>query len=130
MPNRRRGALDRYAIALVTVPDQKVARRIARVILENRVGACVNILPGVESHYWWQGKLEQGKELLLLIKTTRARLTKLEETVLAHHPYDTPEFIVLAIDSGNRRYLEWIRDSVETRRGFRPGRRRSGVPTT
>jgi periplasmic divalent cation tolerance protein len=107
---------ERFLVALVTVPDLKVARSLARACLQSRVAACVNILPRLESHYWWQGKIEQGNELLLLIKTTRERLRKLEACVLANHPYDTPEFIVLPIQAGNKRYLAWISDSVNQRR--------------
>ena len=98
---------------LVTVPDLKTARRLAKACLASRAAACVNIIPHLESHYWWQGKIEQGKELLLLIKTTRERLRELEQCVLANHPYDTPEFIVLPIEAGNKRYLAWISDSVK-----------------
>jgi periplasmic divalent cation tolerance protein len=102
-----------FAVVLVTVPDLKTARALARVILESRHAACVNIVPGLESHYWWQGKIERGKELLLLIKTTSQRLAELQKCVLANHPYDTPEFVVLPIDGGNKRYLDWIADSVK-----------------
>jgi periplasmic divalent cation tolerance protein len=109
----RESSLLHYAVALVTVPDLKTARSLARACLQSRAAACVNILPRLESHYWWQGKLEQGKELLLLIKTTGERLRQLEECVLANHPYDTPEFIVLPIHAGNKRYLAWISDSVK-----------------
>ena len=99
-------------MVLVTVPDLDVARNLAKACLQARAAACVNIAPRVESHYWWQGKLERGNELLLLIKTTTARLAALEKCVLANHPYDTPEFVVLPIAEGNRRYLEWIAGSV------------------
>jgi len=113
MPGSRRRAIGRFAIVLVTAPDIKVARNVAKACLEARAAACVNIVPRLESHYWWQGKVERGNELLLLIKTTSARLSALEKCVLANHPYDTPEFVVLPISSGNRRYLEWISDSVK-----------------
>lgn len=98
---------------LVTAPDAKVARKLARACLESRTAACVNIIPGLESHYWWRGKIERGKELLLLIKTTTARLGALEKCVLENHPYDTPEFVVLPITLGNRKYLDWILGSVK-----------------
>ena len=113
MPGRRRRAVGRFAIVLVTAPDVKVARKLAKACLEARSAACVNIVPRLESHYWWQGKVECGNELLLVIKTTAARLSALEKCVLANHPYDTPEFVVLPISSGNRRYLEWIAESVK-----------------
>ena len=113
MPGSRRRAVGRFAIVLVTAPDGKVARKLAKACLAEHTAACVNIVPRLESHYWWQGKVERGNELLLVIKTTAARLGALEKCVLANHPYDTPEFVVLPISSGNRRYLEWIADSVK-----------------
>ena len=103
----------RFALVLVTVPDLKTARALAKACLESRGAACVNIIPRLESHYWWQGKIERGNELLLLIKTTVPKLRALEKCVLANHPYDTPEFVVLPISGGNKRYLDWISDSVK-----------------
>jgi periplasmic divalent cation tolerance protein len=102
----------KYAVALVTAPDIKTARKLARAALEARLAACANLLPKVESHYWWQGKLERGNEVLIVFKTTRRLLGRLEALVVQQHPYDTPEFIVLAITGGNRRYLKWCGDSV------------------
>ena len=113
MPGSRRRAVESFAVVLVTAPDVKVARKLAKACVESRAAACVNIIPRLESHYWWQGKLERGNELLLLMKTTTARLAALEKCVLANHPYDTPEFVVLPISSGNRRYLDWISASVK-----------------
>jgi periplasmic divalent cation tolerance protein len=100
------------AVALVTAPDLKTARRLARGALQTRLAACVSLVPGLESHYWWQGTMEQSREVLLVFKTTRRRLPALEEHVLAHHPYDTPEFLVLSPAAGNKRYLRWISASV------------------
>ena len=97
-----------FAVALVTTPNLRVARRVARAALEANLAACANLVPGLESHYWWQGKLERGAEVLILFKTTRARLGALEKCVLVHHPYDTPEFVVLDVAKGNRRYLDWV----------------------
>src|SRR5258705_4264809 len=126
MPNRRRGRVGRkvgrgvltappvkFALVLVTAPDLKTARKLAKACLDSHAAACVNIIPRLESHYWWQGKIEQGKELVLLIKTTRERLRDLEQRVLANHPYDTPEFVVPPIEAGNNRYPAWISDSVK-----------------
>lgn len=101
-----------YLVALVTAPDLKVARRLARAALEPRLAACVNILPKIESHYWWQGKLAQSSELLLIFKTTRARAPRLRDAILKAHPYDTAEFILLPIHSGSKRYLDWISSAV------------------
>ena len=99
------------SVVLVTAPGLKVARRLAALALEARLAACANLLPGVESHYWWQGKLERGKEVLVVFKTTRARLKGLERLVLTEHPYENPEFVALRIDAGAERYLAWVRES-------------------
>ena len=98
----------KYAVVLVTAPDVKVARRLAKAALSARLIACANLLPGVESHYWWQGKMERSNEVLLLLKTSAARLASLEELIRDKHPYDTPEFVVLPITGASRRYLEWL----------------------
>jgi periplasmic divalent cation tolerance protein len=100
------------AVVLVTAPNLKVARTLARATLSARLAACVNLVPALESHYWWQDRLESGREVLLLLKTTPARLPALEQLILKLHPYDTPEFLVLSVTRGNRRYLDWIRASV------------------
>ena len=73
----------------------------------------MNIISGVESHYWWQGKLDRSSELLLIIKTTSRRLASLEKLVVAEHPYDTPEFIAFPLTSGNSKYLSWLQASVK-----------------
>jgi len=101
------------AVVLVTVPDLETGRRLARAALEARLIACANLVPRVESHYWWQGKVEAGAEVLLVMKTTAARLDKLEKLILSEHPYDTPEFLVLPISRGSRRYLKWVQGSVK-----------------
>ena len=100
-------------MVLVTAPDLKTARALATGAVRSRHAACANLLPKIESHYWWQGKLESSAETLLIFKTTRTKLPALEKFILAHHPYDTPEFIALSVAAGNRRYLEWIGASVK-----------------
>jgi len=105
-----------YSIVLVTAPDLKTARRLAGAALRARLIACANLIPKIESHYWWQGKIERGSEVLLILKTTRKCLAKLEKLIVAEHPYDTPEFIVMRLEGGNRRYLYWLDTSC------RPGR--------
>jgi periplasmic divalent cation tolerance protein len=100
-----------FSLVLVTAPDLKTARALARTALRARLVACANLVPKLESHYWWQGKLESGGEVLILFKTTRARLPELERLILAKHPYDTPEFVVVSIQAGSRRYLDWLRAS-------------------
>jgi periplasmic divalent cation tolerance protein len=101
-----------YYVALVTAPDVKTARRLAKTALTARLGACVNLVPKIESHYWWQGKLETGSEVLLILKTTQARLAALEACILDQHPYDTAEFLAVPLQAGSARYLEWLSASV------------------
>jgi periplasmic divalent cation tolerance protein len=103
----------KYAVVLVTAPDVKTARRLAQAALAARLIACANLLPRIESHYWWQSKIESGAEVLLVLKTTTARLAALEKLIVAEHPYDTPEFLVLPISRGTKRYLDWVDQSVE-----------------
>ena len=97
-----------FAVVLVTAPDLKTARALARAALSARLIACANLVPKIESHYWWWGKIESGAEVLLVLKTTKSRLAALEKLVLAKHPYDTPEFLVLPLSAGNQRYLNWL----------------------
>jgi periplasmic divalent cation tolerance protein len=101
-----------FTIVLVTAPDIETARKLARTVLQGRLAACVNLIPGIESHYWWQGRMERGTEVLLVLKTTRARLAALEKTILAGHPYDTCEILALPVAAGTRRYLAWLKASV------------------
>ena len=101
-----------YAAVFITAPDLTVARRLAKAVLNARLAACANLVPALESHYWWRGKLERSREVLLILKTTRSALPALERCVLAHHPYDTPEFVVLPLTHGSSRYLQWLGEAV------------------
>jgi periplasmic divalent cation tolerance protein len=102
-----------YACVFVTAPTMTVARKIATAVLKERLVACANLVPKIESHYWWQGKLESASEVLIIFKTARKKLEALEACILKNHPYDTPEVIELHLDSGNEKYLAWIGASVE-----------------
>jgi periplasmic divalent cation tolerance protein len=103
----------KFALVCVTAPDVKVARRLARAALQARLIACANLVPSLESHYWWQDALETSAEVLIIMKTTRSRLAALEKFILSRHPYETPEFLALPLKAGNARYLKWIADSVK-----------------
>ncbi len=102
-----------FALVLVTAPDLKTARSLARAALAAKLIACANLVPRVESHYWWRGKIERGTEVLLVLKTRRALLGALEKLVLKQHPYDTPEFLVLPLRGGSARYLAWLTASTK-----------------
>jgi periplasmic divalent cation tolerance protein len=106
-------AAAQFTVVLVTAPNLRVARVLARGAVQAKLVACANLLPRIESHYWWQGKLESDGEALILFKTTKARLPALEKFILANHPYDTPEFLALPMASGTPGYLDWIAASVK-----------------
>lgn len=97
-----------FSIILVTAPDLKTARALAKAALKAKLIACANLVPKLESHYWWQGKIESGAEVLLILKTTKANLVALEKLILAQHPYETPEFLVLSLRAGSSKYLDWL----------------------
>ena len=103
----------RFAVVLVTAPDLKTARRLARGALTARLIACANLVPKIESHYWWQGKIESAAEVLMVCKTTQTKLAAFEQFILKNHPYDTPEFVVLPLAKGTARYLDWLAASVK-----------------
>ena len=105
----------KFAVVLVTAPNLKIARVLARAALQARLIACANLIPKIESHYWWREKIESDAEVLLVLKTQKSKLAALEKLVLARHPYDTPEFIVLPLSAGNRRYLAWLAASCRER---------------
>lgn len=102
-----------YSIVLVTAPDLKTARMLAKAALNKRLIACANLIPKLESHYWWQGKIETGSEVLMVLKTRSSKLAVLEKLIVGEHPYDTPEFIVVPVTRGSQRYLDWITTSVQ-----------------
>ena len=101
-----------YAVVFITTSSRAESRKIADGLLEARQAACVNILPGVTSRYRWKGKIETGREELLIAKTSRAKVPALIRCVKALHSYDVPEVIALPITAGNPGYLRWIKDSL------------------
>jgi periplasmic divalent cation tolerance protein len=101
-----------YVLVLTTLPADTDAQSLARTLVEERFAACVNVLPTMESVYRWAGKIEQESERQIVIKTSRDRVVSLWERVRDLHPYDVPEFIVLAIIDGNDAYLRWIAEAT------------------
>ena len=99
-------------VALSTVGNAGDAQRIGRALVERRLVACVNVVPGVTSIYAWKGSVTTDSELLLVIKTRRAKLDEVRSALLELHPYEVPELIALPIEGGHGAYLEWIEDSV------------------
>ncbi len=101
-------------LVLVTASSAAEARVIASAILEQKLAACVNILPGVESHYWWQGKLESGAEVMLLIKSSAEQFEALAALVKAKHSYECPEIVALAPQELAPAYRKWWEESQAT----------------
>lgn len=100
-------------VVFVTTPDRTSAETIAQVLIEERLAACVNIVPELHSVFRWEGKLERSNESMLFIKTTSAALQKLEAKVREIHPYSTPEFVALRAEYVEEQYLKWARGVLE-----------------
>ena len=99
---------EKVLLVLSTFPDLETARRISRQVIEQKCAACANILPAIESIYWWQGKIENGAETLVLFKTARKAYERLQTTLRQLHPYELPEIIAVPIESGLPDYLQWV----------------------
>ncbi len=101
-----------YCMVLVTAPDAKVGERIARVLLEEKLVACANIVDGIRSMYWWNEAIETAPECLLMLKTLEAHVPRIGMRVKKLHPYKVPEVVSFRIGKGNSDYFEWIKASV------------------
>lgn len=95
-------------LVLTNLPDRAAAERLADILVDNRVAACVNILGPCRSAYRWQGELQHAEEHPILIKTTQARYPALEAAIRAAHPYELPEIIAVPIERGLPAYLDWV----------------------
>jgi periplasmic divalent cation tolerance protein len=101
-------------IVLTTASSEEEAQKIARYLVESRVAACVNIVAQIASIYRWQGKIEESREWLLIVKTTAAASGQVRQAITELHSYDVPECICLSIEDGSPNYLQWIAESVAT----------------
>ena len=99
-------------IVFSTVPSRKIARHIAKALIAAQLAACVNVIPHVESIFYWKHKIDHASELLLMIKTQKKCLHKLKAKIKLLHPYDIPEIIGFPISWGNSDYLGWIQKSI------------------
>ena len=100
-------------VVLSTAGSEDEARKIAHHLVEHQLAACVNIIPGIESIYRWQGKVESAREWLLLIKTTAERFAAVRDALREVHSYEVPECIAIEIKDGSAEYLQWIGESVK-----------------
>jgi periplasmic divalent cation tolerance protein len=99
-------------IAMTTTPDLVVAKHLAESAINEKLAACVSFISGMESLYWWKGQIETTSEVLVLFKTHVSRLEALEKMIIAHHPYETPEFVVVPVESASEKYLAWLESSI------------------
>ncbi len=104
---------DQVILALTSCPDEACARAVATALVQERLATCVNRIGGVRSTYFWDARLQDEAEILLIIKTTAGRLADLQARLGALHPYELPELIAIAVAGGNERYLDWVRMGVQ-----------------
>ncbi|MDK2464927.1 MAG: divalent-cation tolerance protein CutA [Candidatus Korarchaeota archaeon] len=109
---RESAAEEGVLIVLTTVGDRESAERVARTLVEERLAACVSVIPGLESLYWWEGRLTEDSELLLIIKTLESVYDRLESRLREFHPYQVPEIVALRATSVSQAYLDWVRGEV------------------
>jgi len=110
--NRSEAEAAPVRVVLVTAPDAEVAARLARALVEERLAACVNLVPGVRSIYRWAGAVQEEQEILLVIKTREDRVAALSRRVHELHPYEVPELIAMGVFGGSERYLAWLREEA------------------
>jgi len=108
---------ERVVFVYTTHPSVVEAERIGRELVERRLCACVNILPGMISHYWWQGKIERGEETVMIVKTRASLAARVSEAVKRMHSYSTPAILVLPIESVDPDYREWLLAETEKATG-------------
>lgn len=98
---------NKYAMVITACPNEEIAKKIAGVLLENKLAACVQLMP-VNSYYSWKGEICNDNEILLFVKCNQTFYAKIEETIIANHPYEVPEIIMLPVVGGFGKYLGWI----------------------
>ncbi|KAI8994263.1 CutA1 divalent ion tolerance protein-domain-containing protein [Gaertneriomyces semiglobifer] len=105
-------AATRAVVLLSTAPSEVVAKQISRDLVERKLVACVNIVPKIQSVYWWDGKVQEDEEYLMVIKTQSTLVSEINQRLKEKHPYEVPELISLKVEDGNDQYLRWISDST------------------
>jgi periplasmic divalent cation tolerance protein len=102
-----------FRIALVTHPDLQTASRLARIIVEEKLCACANLIPSMHSIYMWKGNMEESSEVLMIIKTHVSKIEELEKRLRQLHPYEVFEFLELPVLSGHKQYLDWVIETLQ-----------------
>lgn len=102
-------------IVFITCPTESIAHALARGLVEARLAACVQVLPGLISYYWWEGHLQQEPEVLLLAKTSAEAFRALQDYVVANHPYDVPQIVSVPASAALPAYRDWVRHRLDVR---------------
>ena len=105
-------AEERIVTVLMTAPDRATGREVAARLVEERLAACGNVLDGVTSVFWWEGEVQDEDEVLVILKTTTARVSALTDRARELHPYDVPEVLALPVDGGLQEYMDWVREET------------------
>lgn len=100
--------MNKYKVCFITADSEQIANKIAEVLIQEKLAACVNIIPGISSIYWWKDKIERASEFLLVVKTKSALMKDVIQAVKEHHSYTVPEIIFMDIVDGNPDYLDWL----------------------
>ncbi|MBI4833887.1 MAG: divalent-cation tolerance protein CutA [Planctomycetes bacterium] len=104
--------MTQYIVVFVTAPSEKTAVKISHSLIQEKLAACVNIIPKIRSFYTWKNKLCDDNEVLLIIKTNKKSFDRLVKHITSLHPYETPEIIALPITAGNKPYLDWLKNGI------------------
>jgi periplasmic divalent cation tolerance protein len=107
---------DEAGVVTISAPPS-AGKTLAGALVESRAAACVQIIPGIQSVYWWKGQVQTDEEVLLVVKTLKSKLPDIEALLRKNHPYDLPELVFLPIRGGLGDYLEWVRQSVRKNPG-------------
>ena len=105
--------MESYVIVLTCCASQEEAEKIVQKVLKARLIACANIVPGLKSFFWWQGKIPQAAEVMVVMKTRKKYFKELSEWIQTDHSYQVPEIIALNIDEAHKEYLDWIHEETE-----------------
>lgn len=106
-----------YCLVLITASSPEEADKITQVLIQEKLAACVSQVPGLKSVYWWKGRVEEAREVLLLVKTLKTRVKGIVRAVKKNHSYAIPEVVALRIKEGNPDYLKWITESLKEAAG-------------
>jgi len=104
---------DDFMLVFITAPDIQEGNRIGKELVQEKLAACASVLPGLTSHYWWEGQVETSDEVLIILKTSSESLEKLGNLAKQLHPCDVPEIVAIPLVAGEPGYLEWVAESIK-----------------